>query len=52
VYPCNVNRSAQSVIDAVVDLLVLSHSQVVKTSNSTFLNAALLLKDARLDLRS
>ena len=47
VYPCNVNRSAQSVIDAVVDLLVLSHSQVVKTSNSTFLNAALLLKTAR-----
>lgn len=47
VYPCNVNRSAQSVIDAVVDLLVLSHSQVVKTSNSTFLNAALLLKAAR-----
>jgi hypothetical protein len=47
VYPCNVNRSAQSVIDAVVDLLVLSHSQVVKTSSSTFLNAALLLKAAR-----
>jgi hypothetical protein len=47
VYPCNVSRSAQSVIDAVVDLLVLSHSQVVKTSNSTFLNAALLLKFAR-----
>ena len=47
VYPCNVNRSAQSVIDAVVDLLVLSHSEVIKTSNSTFLNAALLLKAAR-----
>lgn len=47
VYPCNVNRSAQSVVDAVVDLLVLSYSQVVKTSNSTFLNAALLLKAAR-----
>lgn len=47
VYPCNVNRSAQSVMDAVVDLLVLSYSEVVKTSNSTFLNAALLLKAAR-----
>jgi hypothetical protein len=47
VYPCNVNRSAQSVIDALVDLLVLSHSKVVKTSNSTFLNSALLLKAAR-----
>jgi hypothetical protein len=47
VYPCNVNRSAQSVIDAVVDLLVLSHSEVIKTSNSTFLNAALLLKSSR-----
>jgi hypothetical protein len=47
VYPCNVNRSAQSVIDAVVDLLVLSHSEVIKNSNSTFLNAALLLKAAR-----
>jgi hypothetical protein len=47
VYPCNVNRSAHSVIDAVVDLIVLSHSEVIKTSNSTFLNAALLLKAAR-----
>lgn len=47
VYACNVNRSAQSVLDAVVDLLILSHSQVVKTSNSTFLQTALLLKTAR-----
>jgi hypothetical protein len=47
VYPCNVNRSAQSVIDAVVDLLILSHSQIVKTSNSTFLNTALLLQASR-----
>ena len=47
VYPCNVNRSAQSVVDAVVDLIILSHSQVVKTSHSTFLNSALLLKAAR-----
>jgi len=47
VYACNVNRSAQSVIDAVVDLLILSRSQVVKTSHSTFLNTALLLKACR-----
>jgi hypothetical protein len=47
VYACNVNRNAQSVIDAVVDLLILSHSQIVKTSESTFLNAALLIKTAR-----
>lgn len=47
VYACNVNRSAQSVIDAVVDLLILSHSQIVKTSNSTFLNTALLLQASR-----
>ena len=47
VYPCNVKRSATSVLDAVVDLLILSHSEIVKTSNSTFLNAALLLKAAR-----
>lgn len=47
VYPCNVNRNAQSVIDAVVDLIVLSYSEIIKTSASTFLNAALLLKSAR-----
>jgi hypothetical protein len=47
VYACNVNRNAQSVIDAVVDLLILSRSQVVKTSNSTFLNTALLLQACR-----
>ena len=46
-YACNVNRSAISVIDAVVDLLILSRSDVVKTSNSTFLQTALLIKDSR-----
>jgi hypothetical protein len=46
VYACNVSRSAQSVEDALVDLLLLSRSQVVKTSNSTFLNTALLLQAA------
>jgi hypothetical protein len=43
-YAGNVNRSAQSVQDAVVDLLVLSRSQIVLTSHSTFLNTALLLQ--------
>ena len=47
IYACNVNRNALSVEDAIVDLLLLSHSQVVKTSNSTFLNTALLLQAAR-----
>ena len=47
-YACNVNRSAISVVDAVVDLLILSRSDVVKTSNSTFLQTALLLKAGNL----
>ena len=47
IYPCNVHRSAESVIEAVIDLLILSRSKVVKTSNSTFLNTALLLQAAR-----
>jgi len=46
-YPCNVNRSADSVIDAIVDLLVLSHSEIVLTSGSTFLQTAVLMKNAR-----
>jgi hypothetical protein len=46
-YPCNVNRGAASVEDALVDLLILSRSQIVKTSNSTFLNTALLMQQAR-----
>ena len=45
-YACNVVRSAQSVRDAVVDLMVLARSQIVRTSNSTFLNTALLLQAA------
>jgi hypothetical protein len=47
VYDCNVNRSALSVEDAVIDLLILSHSQVVDTSSSTFRNTALLMQAAR-----
>lgn len=47
VYACNVNRSALSVEDAVIDLLILSHSQIVDSSSSTFRNTALLLQAAR-----
>lgn len=47
VYACNVNRNALSVEDALIDLLVLSYSQIVSTSNSTFRNTALLLQAVR-----
>lgn len=47
VYACNVNRNAVSVEDALIDLLVLSYSQIVSTSNSTFRNTALLLQSVR-----
>jgi 2-polyprenyl-3-methyl-5-hydroxy-6-metoxy-1,4-benzoquinol methylase len=45
-YASNVNRKDVSVEDAVVDLLILARSQIVRTSHSTFLNTALLLKQA------
>lgn len=50
VYAGNINRNAQSVRDAVVDLMILSHSKIVKTSNSTFLAAAQLLQTANLNV--
>lgn len=40
----NVNRSAESVIDAMVDMLILSESEIIQTSHSTFLKTALLLR--------
>jgi len=44
-FPFNVKRSRQSVIDAMIDLLVLSHSTVINLDHrSTFLQTALLLK--------
>jgi len=46
VYRCNVHRSSASVEDAVVDLLLLARVQIVRTSNSTFLNTALLWQAA------
>jgi hypothetical protein len=42
----NIDRSASSVEDALVDLLVLSKTTLVHTSNSSFLRLALLLKTA------
>jgi hypothetical protein len=47
IYAGNVNRNAQSVKDALVDLIILSYSNVVRTSGSTFLSTALLLKATR-----
>tara|TARA_Y100001972_G_C7601907_1_gene301645 strand:- start:107 stop:946 length:840 start_codon:yes stop_codon:yes gene_type:complete len=41
----NVERSVQSVKEAIVDLLILSKSDIMKTSNSTFLTTAQLLKE-------
>lgn len=49
VYAGNINRNAQSVRDAVVDLMILSHSKIVKTSHSTFLAAAQLLQASKLN---
>lgn len=44
-FPFNVKRSRQSVIEAMVDLLILSRSNVINTDHrSTFLQTALLLK--------
>ena len=40
----NVERDAQSVKDAIVDLLILSKSDIMITSSSTFLTTAQLLK--------
>lgn len=48
VYACNVERSDASVMDALVDLLIISAGQIVRTSGSTFLNTAILLRSARL----
>jgi|TARA_B100000424_G_C22889128_1_gene472973 hypothetical protein len=44
----NVERSAQSVKEAIIDLLILSKSDIIPTSNSTFLTTAQLLKQFNL----
>jgi hypothetical protein len=47
IYPYNVHRSAERVIETVIDILILSRSEVVKISNSTLLKTALLLQAFR-----
>lgn len=47
-WPFNVNRPSASVVQALVDLIVLSHSNIINTNlRSTFLQTALLLKESR-----
>jgi hypothetical protein len=41
-YHSNIDRSADSVVDAVIDLLILAHSEIVGYSGSTFQNIARL----------
>lgn len=47
-FPFNVNRSQQSVLDAVIDLLLLSRSNILSTDmRSRFLQIAFLLQDSK-----
>jgi len=48
-YYSNVKRDAQSVRDALIDLLILSRSTIVGKSASTFLNVARYFKEVRGD---
>tara|TARA_B100001996_G_scaffold372903_1_gene349789 strand:+ start:15 stop:920 length:906 start_codon:yes stop_codon:yes gene_type:complete len=43
-YSFNIERSDESVIEAMVDLLILSRSTIIPTSESTFLKTALLMQ--------
>lgn len=45
-YSFNIERSDESVIDAMVDLLILSKSTILNTSESTFLRTALLIQES------
>lgn len=45
-YSFNVERSDESVIDAMVDLLILSKSTIIQTSESSFLKTALLIQES------
>ena len=45
-YAFNIERSDESVIEAMVDLLVLSKSTIIPTSESTFLKTAQLIQDS------
>jgi DNA replication protein DnaC len=43
-YPFNVERSDESVQQAIIDLYILSKSDMMRTSNSSFLRTSILLK--------
>lgn len=45
-HPFNVERSDESVIEAMIDLLILSKSHIMKTGGSTFLETALLIQQS------
>ncbi len=45
-YPFNIERSDESVIDAMIDLLILAKSSIMYTSDSTFLKTALLIQES------
>lgn len=46
-YPFNVERTDESVKQAMIDLYILSKSDIIKTSDSSFLQTASLLKKSR-----
>lgn len=43
-FPFNITRPEDSIIEALVDLLILSRTTLVSTSHSTFLNMAIIFK--------
>ncbi len=43
----NIERSSESVKQAIVDLLILSKSDIMHTSDSTFLKTALLIQQSK-----
>lgn len=45
-FPFNITRPEDSIIEALVDLLILSRTTLVSTSRSTFLNMAIIFKNA------
>lgn len=44
-FPFNINRNEKAVLEGWADLLILSMTDIIQTSNSTFLNLARILKD-------
>lgn len=45
-FPFNITRPEDSIIEALIDLLILSRTTLVSTSHSTFLNMAIIFKTA------